>query len=147
MEDLLADVYENPPLASIGSRLGAAFIDLVLVITFFAVLGYFWGEHYINEEGGSGLRLSGLPALAWFSLCFLIMPLQEGLTGKTIGKRVMGLKVVRKDYSDGGVGASIVRHLFDVVDMFFLAGIIVAATNPLRQRVGDLVAGTIVIKG
>ena len=59
----------------------------------------------------------------------------------------MGVKVVRKNYSDGGVGASIVRHLFDIVDSFFLVGIIVAATNPLRQRVGDLVAGTIVIKG
>jgi len=47
------------------------------------------------------------------------------------------------------VGNCIVRHLFDLVDVFpffGIVGLIVAGSNNLKQRVGDLVARTIVVK-
>jgi uncharacterized RDD family membrane protein YckC len=72
--------------------------------------------------------------------------LQEGLTGKTIGKRVLGITVKRLDLTDTNVGSPLVRHLLDIVDCFALLGLIVASTNPQRQRVGDLVARTIVVE-
>ncbi len=75
------------------------------------------------------------------------MPVQEGLTGRTIGKRIVKIKVLKEDLSDNSVGTSIVRHLFDVVDMFFCVGLIIAASGRKRQRVGDLVAKTIVVIG
>ena len=146
MEDLLSDVYIEPKLATIGARLGAAVIDFVILVILFIGFGKLWGEHYTTDTS-SGIRLTGLPALAFFLVCFALLPLQEGLSGKTIGKRIMGIQVRRKDFNDAGVGLSIARHLFDLIDCFFLAGIIVAASNPYRQRIGDLVAGTVVIQG
>jgi uncharacterized RDD family membrane protein YckC len=146
MEDLLSDVYVEPKLASIGSRLGAAIVDFVILVIVGVGFGSLWGEHYSSPEA-SGFRLTGLPALAYFAICFLLLPVQEGVGGKTIGMRIMGIRVKRKDLSDAGVGNSIVRHLFDIVDCFCLVGIIVAASNPQRQRVGDIVAGTLVVEG
>jgi uncharacterized RDD family membrane protein YckC len=61
------------------------------------------------------------------------MPIQEGFTGRTIGKRVLRIKIKREDFSDASVSASIIRHLFDIIDLFFLAGLIVASSNPKNK--------------
>jgi uncharacterized RDD family membrane protein YckC len=143
--DILADIVEQPATASIGQRIAAALADFVMLIIIAFVFGYFWGTQY-DDSGTVGYRLQGWPAFAVFAIDFCLMPLSEGLTGQTLGKRLAGIKVVKLNGGVMTVGASIVRHLFDVVDMFFLCGIIVAATNPKRQRVGDLVAGTGVVR-
>ena len=74
-----------------------------------------------------------------------MISIQEGLTGKTIGKRIVRIKVVKEDTSEGSASSSIIRHLFDIIDMFFLVGIFVAAASEKKQRIGDLVAKTIVV--
>jgi uncharacterized RDD family membrane protein YckC len=53
--------------------------------------------------------------------------------------------VLKDDLSDVSVSASIVRHLFDVMDMFFLAGLMVAARTEKKQRIGGLIAKTVVV--
>ena len=146
MEDLLDDIIVEPKLASIGSRLGAAFIDFVIIVIIFYVFARLWGEHFSTPEE-SGYRLTGLPGFSFFLVGFALFPLMEGVTGKTTGKRVMGIRIKRKDLTDANVGNSIVRHLFDIIDCFCLLGIIVAASTDRRQRIGDLVAGTVVVVG
>jgi uncharacterized RDD family membrane protein YckC len=74
-----------------------------------------------------------------------LISIQEGLTGKTIGKRIVQIKVMKQDFSQNSVTASIVRHLFDVIDLMFLVGIIVAFASQKKQRIGDLVAKTVVV--
>jgi len=143
--DILSDVLEAPKLASIGQRIGAALADFVILGVVGFVFGYFWGTQY-EEDGAVGYRLHGLPAVVLFAIDFCLMPLNEGLTGQTLGKRISGIKVVKQDGGMMSVGASFVRHLFDIIDMFFLCGIIVAASNARRQRVGDLVARTCVVR-
>ena len=145
MEDMLSDVYIEPKLATIGSRFGAAIIDFVIIAIIFVGFWELWGEHQMATES-TDMELTGLPALAFFAVCFALFPLQEGLTGKTIGMLVMGIKVKRKDLTDATVGNSVVRHIFDVIDCFFFVGMIVAASNPKRQRIGDIVAGTLVVR-
>jgi len=143
MEDMLDDIIVEPKLASIGSRIGAAFIDFVVLVLIFYGAASLWGDR--PEEGG--LRIQGVIAWLYNGICFLLIPVQEGISGKTIGKRIMGIQVKRKDYQEAGVGLSVVRHLFDLVDCFCLIGIVVAVSSRYRQRVGDAVAGTIVVQG
>ena len=144
--DLLSDISGKPRLASIGIRIGAAIIDLLLIWIVGIILGRLFGTPLPRNEG-FGFQLQGWPALLWFALIFCLMPLQEGLTGKTTGKRLAGIRVVKDDYTTSATGASIIRHFFDFVDFFLFVGLIVAATNPKKQRVGDLVAKTLVING
>jgi len=142
--DLLSDIIVEPKLAPLGHRVGAALIDLTILWLISFVVGYFFGESYA-DDGAVGFDISGAPALALFLIYIGLMPIQEGLTGRTIGKRIVKIRVVKGDFSESSVSASIVRHLFDVVDWFLFFGLLVAAVSKRKQRIGDLVAKTVVV--
>jgi len=149
-QTIFADLVLPAPPTSIGKRIGAAVIDGILLVAIFLVLNKFFGDHVrtINYDGtttSNEYRLQGWPALAYMLFWFLLMPLMEGTTGQTVGKRLSGIKAVRENGDPPGIGLSLVRHLFDCIDCIFIVGIIVAATNPKRKRIGDLVAGTYVV--
>lgn len=142
--DLLSDIIIEPKLAPLKYRISASLIDfLILAIISFSV-GHFWGESYTDNES-YGFHVTGLPAFVLFLIDLSLIPIQEGLTGKTIGKRVVGIRVLREDFSEISVTRSIVRHLIDVVDMMFAVGLFVASFTLKKQRIGDLVAKTVVV--
>jgi uncharacterized RDD family membrane protein YckC len=70
-------------------------------------------------------------------------------TGRTIGKKILGLKVVSVDGTRPGVGRIAIRTLFRLVDwlpFFNLVGFILVVSLKSRQRLGDLVAKTVVVR-
>ena len=69
----------------------------------------------------------------------------EAVTGTSLGKALFGLKVVRTDGETPGPGAIILRNLLRPLDLP-LAGLGMALLNPLSQRLGDIAAGTTVVK-
>ena len=76
--------------------------------------------------------------------------LQEGLLGgRTLGKRLTGVKVVRAaDGAPVGFGRAFVRSVMRFVDglpFLYLLGWFVAAVSEERRRLGDLLAGTAVV--
>ena len=96
---------------------------------------------------------AGLFLLATLLITFLYWVVLVGRTGWSPGKLAMGLRVVRSE--DGstppGMMKAFLRHLLWIVDAFpylipNLTGFIVALTNPRRRRVGDMGAGTEVVK-
>jgi uncharacterized RDD family membrane protein YckC len=72
--------------------------------------------------------------------------ISEWLWGWTIGKRLMGLRVVMLDGSPPTFWPVFIRNVLRVVDfvMAFLPALL-ALLPPLRQRLGDLIANTVVI--
>ena len=67
--------------------------------------------------------------------------------GKTPGKSAMGLRVIRLDGSAADFGALAVRNIVRVVDVaVVLVGIVVMFFQPQTRRLGDLAAGTIVVR-
>ena len=75
--------------------------------------------------------------------------LSEGLIGTTVGKWLLNLRVVQMDGTRAGWGHVALRGLLRLLDWcpgFGLIGIAVAANSPLTQRVGDRVAGTMVVR-
>ncbi len=79
---------------------------------------------------------------------FLYHSLLEGLWGKTIGKKISGIIVLKDDFSKCTLGRGFLRNLMRIVDSFFyylVAGVTMAGTMKW-QRLGDLVAGTVVIR-
>ncbi|OQP61778.1 hypothetical protein A3860_31450 [Niastella vici] len=75
----------------------------------------------------------------------VIIPINEGISGQTIGKKVLKIKVVKNNLSPTNIPISLIRHIFNIVDLTLFLGLIVAAINKKKKRIGDLVAGTIVI--
>lgn len=79
----------------------------------------------------------------------IYFPVMEGVTGSTLMKKLFKLKVVTKDYTKINIFQAFVRRIFDIVDilpLFGILGMIVASSTKNNQRIGDLIAGTIVIK-
>ncbi len=72
----------------------------------------------------------------------------EARTGATPGKRALHLRVVSVDGGSITVGQAVVRSLLLLVDTFLvgLVGLIVATSSDRRQRVGDRVAKTVVVR-
>lgn len=78
----------------------------------------------------------------------LYYSLLEGLFGATLGKKVCGIIVLKADFTRCGLGAGFLRNLMRIVDAFFyylVAAISMAATLKW-QLLGDMVAGTIVVR-
>lgn len=70
----------------------------------------------------------------------------EFRSGQTIGKRFLKIKVVQHDFTAATFTNSLLRHLFDIIDIFALIGLFLTLANNKNQRIGDQVARTIVIR-
>lgn len=88
----------------------------------------------------------------WLSICFLYYPVLEGRFGATLGKRIMGLRVVALDLGACGYRRSAIRFLVRLIDanvvipIFALCGLLSFHMTPLRQRWGDIAAKTLVVR-
>lgn len=143
--DLLEDLNVEPKIAPIKYRISAAIVDFLIIWLIGFLMGYLFGDRYAYDDS-MGYHLTGFPAFILIATEFGLISIQEGLTGQTIGKRVVRIKVIKEGTSESSVGSSVIRHLFDIIDMIFLIGLIVAAASEKKQRIGDLVAKTIVIE-
>ncbi|KRG40499.1 hypothetical protein ARC78_01140 [Stenotrophomonas pictorum JCM 9942] len=92
---------------------------------------------------GQGLYL-GLMFLMFWAYPIIL----EVWLGQTLGKKAVGLRVIARDGAPLGWMAAIVRNLLRTVDMLpfgYALGLICCLYDPYGRRLGDLVAGTLVV--
>jgi uncharacterized RDD family membrane protein YckC len=93
---------------------------------------------------------SALSFLVWFLIDWGYMIALEALwSGQTIGKRAMGLRVIQESGVRVGVTQSLLRNLLRPLDrlpLFYLVGGVSALFSQSQQRLGDMLAGTIVVR-
>jgi len=86
-------------------------------------------------------------ALGWFVGIHVVL---QGLTGGSLGKLAAGVRVVQADGRPPGIGRALVRSLFWLVDGFPccapLVGLVTLLATGRKQRVGDIVAKTFVVR-
>ena len=134
--------------ASLGARVLGRLIDTVLLLVYCAAVFGLWIAYMRMTEGeqdafGSFLILSVfyLPALGYSFFW------ETFNNGQTPGKRFLGMRVVMKNGDRPTVAAYLFRWLFLLIDMHTsYVGILCIALTKNNQRVGDLAAGTLVIK-
>ena len=130
-----------------GRRIVAALIDFVPLIVLFLVLAVTIGD--FETEDGVNVALSGGPALLFFVLMLAYYTVSEALAAMTLGKFIMGLKVVKADGSPFDMQASLIRNVLRIVDVLpflYLAGLVFVAVTAKNQRLGDLAARTLVVR-
>jgi uncharacterized RDD family membrane protein YckC len=126
-------------------RAVALIIDYTIFFVYFFWFGYTYGTP--NDEGG--FSINGWRGL-WIEVgWFIYFPVVESLKGQTLGKMMLGLKVVTKNGNPISFVQAIKRHLVDIFDFSFfgLIAFITVKNTPDHQRLGDLWAKTIVIGG
>lgn len=98
-----------------------------------------FADHFLSIWLASMLATTAVYT-TYFAVC-------EGLWGRTLGKRVLGIRVIAEDGSPcSGHGAAI-RNVLRIADFFpvFLIGVGAFALGKKHQRVGDMAAGTLVV--
>ncbi|HEY9229949.1 MAG TPA: stage II sporulation protein M [Gemmatimonadaceae bacterium] len=144
-------------IAGLGSRVYAGLIDLA--ICFAAFLATIFGLYSLapdSEASGTGSPMSTAVAVAitvlfQFAVLWGYYLLFEGLRdGQTPGKKLLGLRVVRDGGYSVDFSASAVRNLMRLIDLqpVFTYGVGIAsiALSKSGKRLGDIVAGTIVVR-
>ncbi len=94
-----------------------------------------------------GLLINLVTSVAGFAYYIVL----EARSGQTLGKRILKIKVVKEDNSPITMSDSAVRNLLRIVDILpllapYLLGAVLIWTNPAKQRLGDKVAKTIVVR-
>ena len=137
-------------LAGPGTRGSAALIDAFLSLTM--VFGLSVGAVLIGSRlpPGIGAQLAGVAAFliltSWVSYFVLLEWLWNG---QTIGKRRAGLRVIGPDGEPARFTAVLIRNLVRVVDFlpaWYALGVVMIFVTPRSQRLGDLAAGTYVVR-
>ncbi len=159
---------------TIGRRIGAFVIDVIIAWIVVIVVGSFLlqtvevpagglgvdaceliadeypicfnvnDDYYVGDNGDLGV-LVAVGLAAWL----LLRVIPQGLNGRTPGKKLLGIKVVNAEGEPPGIGRSLLREVLWVIDslpFLYLVGLITAAATKKNQRVGDMVAGTFVVR-
>jgi len=137
-------------LASLRERFFALAIDFIIVrVAYFIFLLLFLSAtNYQTAESGLLFYVQFfLMPIAVFILYQFFMELFA--SGQSLGKKMLGLKVVATDGKESNIGDHLVRAIFYLIDLTLSAGIIGALmilSSDKRQRLGDYAANTTVIK-
>lgn len=131
-------------LASIGDRILATLLDYLFFFGYMLLVFLFFG--LLNSDLEDYLWLLMvlfLPILLYDLLC------ETFFQGKSFGKMIMKIKVVKLDGTQAGFGAYLLRWLLRIIDTRLFSGgiaLIAILANGKGQRIGDMAAGTTVIK-
>jgi uncharacterized RDD family membrane protein YckC len=131
-------------LAGAGSRFIAGTIDLALEIILIVLAGL---VAFLLVGGGIGVALFAMASFAAFYLYDVLFEVLA--SGRTPGKRITHLRVVREEGTPVDLPASAIRNLLRLIDVLpfaYLVGLLMIVITKRNQRLGDLAAGTLVIR-
>src|SRR4051794_9052701 len=147
------------PTKVVGRRVAAFVIDVLIWAAIIAVSWYALTKNVSQGAClGGGIEINGKcrafvaseksHRTIWLIIVglvpILLFIVMQGLTGKTPGKAVLGIKVVKGDGSTPGLLRTLGRELMWIVD-FWIVALIAALASQNNQRLGDMVAGTYVV--
>lgn len=136
-----------PKVHVTGRRVLATIVDALVLGLINLVLAVPAGLMGGNETAAAGLSLiATLAALLVWVLYYILM---EGYLGQTVGKIVCGIKVVREDGGEvPGLGKAAIRTVLRMVDGFlaYLIAFVAVLASERCQRLGDMAAGTLVVR-
>jgi uncharacterized RDD family membrane protein YckC len=139
------------PLAGIGSRSLALALDTLLQIAALIAIGIFAGlVSYVGFLPELGKQwVYAIVIFFLFLLQFGYFAFFETIwNGRTPGKRWTHLRVITDSGRPVGAQGAILRNLIRIVDAlpsFYAIGIVTSLFSPQNKRVGDYVAGTVVV--
>ena len=136
-------------LADLGRRLIAGLIDAFpFIAPGILMLQMSWSNHPAapQPDGTMHIDLLSILLFAAFAVYLLHTAVSETLTSRTIGKYLMGLRVVRVDGGTPDYSSLLIRNFLRLVDLGLVAPLAFIIFSPLRQRIGDVAAGTVVIR-
>lgn len=149
----MTQAVSGPPVVAgdvhvTGRRVLATIVDAIVLGILFALLTIPFGSSSV-EGAATSASLGSLGTLLYVALAFAYYTLLEGYRGQTVGKMLLGIKVVREDTGDvPGIGAAAIRTVLRIIDGIFayLVAFITVLISGKNQRLGDMAAHTLVVR-
>lgn len=148
-ERLSIETPENLPLdaqiAGFGTRCTAAILDYLIIGALLILIALF----FFNRVRDSSVALAVYIGIQFLLITFYHLLFELFWNGQSPGKRWTGLRVVRANGLPLTASAAVIRNfmrLFDFLPIAYGVGMIALFLTRNTQRLGDLAAGTIVIK-
>lgn len=135
--------------ADVGKRILAKIVDYIIIYILAVLLLYFYSEHvfpnFVFHDSWSKIAITQLFFLPlWtYTLWFEIL-----LHGRTPGKMITKIQVMRLDGKPYSWENALIRWMFNIVDWFPMMGIvgfIAISSSKNGQRLGDLAASTVLV--
>jgi uncharacterized RDD family membrane protein YckC len=130
-------------LAGLGSRFIARLLDSLIQLGIIIALAI------VHGTLGNGWVTSAVIVMYFATVLVYDILFEVFGSGRTPGKRVARLRVVRDGGRPVGFGASLIRNVLRLIDflptMYFVGAVTIVATDN-NQRLGDLAAGTFVVR-
>jgi uncharacterized RDD family membrane protein YckC len=156
------------PTDVVGRRIVAFVLDAILITAIVVIVGALVARRYTNAPSNACETLReqtpntrcvqlgshvysvsssrmGLVYFAGLAATFLDFVILPGVTGASIAKLMLGLRVVDAGGTICGFGKALGRTVLLVVDLFFLIGLFVMLGSKPHKRIGDNAAGTYVV--
>ena len=139
----------NLTLAGPASRFVSAIVDIVIQVVVLVCAAIVLGI-----LGGAGFGGGGVAVAIWFAISFAVITFYDVFfevfnSGRTPGKVLNGLRVVRVSGHPVTFLTSAIRNIVRLVDFLpsaYLLGAVVILATRKNQRIGDVVAGTLVVR-
>ncbi len=136
------NISYNP--ADISDRIIAFLIDMLIMLAIFVALRMVFSEIIVRSDGFDFLlAISSLPFLLYHFIS------EIALNGQSIGKRSRNIKIVAISGAEPRLSQYMIRWAFRILDVsisFGALAILTIVIGKKGQRLGDLLAGTTVIK-
>ena len=142
-------------IAGLGSRFLATIIDTLVIIvlqlivnlTMLSIVSTFSRDWLGESFSAWVIAIFGLISFGFFWGYYIVFEMVWN--GQSPGKRQVGLRVIRADGTPITLPESIIRNLVRLIDflpMYYGVGIVVMFVHPQSRRLGDLAAGTLVVR-
>ena len=144
------NVNINFTAASVGDRIFAQLLDILVMIAYAVVVGVLLDITGLSTtiEAMDTWSVMGAYGIIYSPIMFYTIVQESLWEGQTIGKRIMKTKVIKLDGYQAGFGDYLIRWLFRLVEILIGYGIIAliaVIASKKSQRLGDMAAGTAVI--
>lgn len=129
------------PIASVGDRMLSTLIDYAVFVAY--SISIFVLLDIANTNSDVAVYLALIPLFTYHLLMEIIF------NGQSLGKMAMNIKVMRTDGTQATLSQYLIRYIFRIVDITLFSGMVAIITiivSNKGQRLGDMAAGTTVVK-
>lgn len=133
----------NLELGTLGDRILARLLDAAIILGYI-ILAFVISSLFVNISHSLTLVIILILPVVFYDLIS-----ETTLNGQSIGKRALKIKVVSLDGNQPTMGQYLIRWLFRLVDFTLsqsICAVVCVAVSQKHQRLGDMVAGTAVVK-
>lgn len=130
-------------LAGVGDRLVAYLVDFLIYV------GYYVAILLIGDATGGFGNGFWIQLIISLPILFYQLACEVFLNGQSLGKKAKNIRVISLDGNQPNIGQYLIRWIFRIVDDMISSGIVAIVTISLTQkgqRVGDILAGTTVVR-